>query len=100
MGSEMCIRDRHNATVPPVLDKEVLKVHAMNANAWVWLLSSDEWAKVGRKNGHRNLPDNLPIGLYTHLTGLVVTIGGMPVDLGLPASFDHQTATKANVLDL
>ena len=91
---------KHNATVPPVLDKEVLKAHAMNANAWVGLLSSDEWTKLGRKNAHQSLPDNLPIGLYTHLTGIVVSIGGMPVDLGLPASFDHQAATKANVLDL
>jgi len=41
----------------------------------------------------------VPLGLFTHLTGLTITIGGLPVDLGLPADIDLKAAKKNKLLD-
>jgi hypothetical protein len=42
----------------------------------------------------------LPICLYTHLTGIVVTLGGMPVDLGLPGYLDLKRIKENGLIDL
>ncbi len=91
---------KHNIAVPPMLDQEELKLQAWNNNAWIALLGEQTWAKRGKKNQHHLLPDETPLGLYVHLTGLTVTIGGMAVDLGLPNTYHHQTVEKAGLLDL
>ena len=52
------------------------------------------------KRAYKGLGDEAPIGLFTHLTGLTITIGGMPVDLGLPAGIDLKSAKKNGLLDL
>ena len=90
----------HNAVVPPVMDQDDLKLHAANANAWIHLLKEGGLAKRNKKNNHRNLPSEMPLGLYTHLTGLTITIGGMPIDLGLPSSMDIEAVKKAGLFDL
>ena len=90
----------HNTAVPPVMDSESLKLHAWNNNAWCALLSPDGLAGRHKKNQHKTLPSETPVGLYTHLTGIVVTVGGMAVDLGMPADFSHNRAVKAGLLDL
>lgn len=90
----------HNTAIPPVMDNESLKLHAWNNNAWIALLSPDGLEGRHKKNQHRELPSEPPVGLYTHLTGIVVTIGGMAIDLGLPADFSHERAKKAGLLDL
>jgi len=55
---------------------------------------------MGKRNQHQNLPENLPLCIYTHLAGLMVTIGGMPVDLGVPGTIQFDEIVKANLLDL
>jgi len=64
------------------------------------LLTPDARKALKNKNGHRTLRSELPLGLYTHLAGIMVTVGGMPVDLGLPASYQHEQAVKAGLLNL
>jgi hypothetical protein len=91
---------RHNVKVPPVLDHDDLKAHALKNNAWTALLTPDARKALSSKNGHRTMRAELPLGLYTHLSGIVVTVGGMPVDLGLPASYDHERAQRAGLLSL
>ena len=88
----------HKTAIPPVMDNEELKLHAWNANAWVAMSAQGGMEKRGKKNQFQSLPQQLPLGLYTHLTGITVTIGGMPVDLGLPPSYSQQHASKSGLL--
>jgi hypothetical protein len=39
-----------------------------------------------------------PTGLYLHLYGIIVTIGGMPVDLGIPAGLDIEALENRGLL--
>lgn len=89
----------HNVAVPPVLDTPTLKRHAVKANAWSLLLREQGVNQASAKKAHSQLPDEVPIGLYTHLSGLTITIAGMPVDLGLPSTIDIATARKLGLLD-
>jgi len=43
---------------------------------------------------------NLPPCLYLHLSGLIVTISGMPVDLGFPGGLDLKAIKNKGLLDL
>ena len=89
----------HNVAVPPSLDSNELKQHAVKANAWVLLTTEEGVIKHASKKVHRSLPQALPLGLFTHLNGLIITIGGMPVDLGLPAGLKLTAAEKHGLLD-
>ena len=89
----------HNVAVPPVLDTNNLKQHAVRANAWILLLTEEGLGKHAEKKTAKRLPDQVPLGLYTHMGGLIITIAGMPVDLGLPAGIDLKTARKHGLLD-
>ena len=89
----------HNVAVAPVLDRQELKQHAIKANAWSLLLGQQGVSKRAGKKAYKQLPDEVPLGLYTHLGGLTITISGMPVDLGLPANIDITAARKLGLLD-
>ena len=41
---------------------------------------------------------DFPPCVYTHMTGVIVTIGGMPVDLGLPGDINYESIEKAGLL--
>ncbi len=90
---------QHNVTVAPVLDTQELKQHALKANAWSLLLGEQGVSKPAGKRAHKQLPDEVPLGLYTHLGGLTITISGMPVDLGLPSNIDIGAARKLGLLN-
>lgn len=90
----------HNTVIPPVMDNEALKLHAWKSNAWSALLTPDGLEGKRKKNQHKSLPSEAPVGLYVHLSGLVATIGGMAIDLGLPNDFNHGQAMKAGLLEL
>ena len=90
----------HNVKIPPSLDSEELKLHAWQANAWVGVMAEGGLNAKRNKHHHRSLPASLPTGVYTHLSGIVVTVGGMAIDLGMPPSFDVEAAKKAGLLDV
>jgi hypothetical protein len=90
---------QHNVTVAPVLDTQELKQHALKANAWSLLLGEQGVSKPAGKGAYKQLPDEVPLGLYTHLGGLTITISGMPVDLGLPSNIDIGAARKLGLLN-
>jgi hypothetical protein len=84
-----------------------LQKHAWGANAWIAHSSEDTLDKAKSKgnNGWKILSKykdekNLPPCLFTHLTGIIVTIGGMPVDLGLPGQLNLKAIRNAGLLDL
>ena len=89
----------HNVDVAPDLDNKLLQAHAWNANAWVirkdmpQLVSSmKDWKKLPWSNG--------PMANHLLLCGLVTTIGGAPIDLGLPGWVNVDACEKAGLLDL
>ena len=53
-------------------------------------------------NYYRNLrmKETSPPCVFTHLTGIIVTIGGMPVDLGLPGDLNLDAIKNAGLLEL
>ncbi len=90
----------HNVAVPPSLHSSALKNHAVKANAWVLLTTEKGVANHASKKPQAALPETLPLGMFTHLSGLTITIGGMPVDLGLPAGLNLVASEKQGLLDL
>ena len=89
----------HNVAIPPIMDSTELKRHALQANAWSLMLGSNV-SQHSKKNIHKSLETEVPLGLFTHLQGITVTIGGMPVDLGLPAGINLKAAEKNGLLEL
>ena len=61
-------------------------------------------AYAKKSNGWKSLqkvwPNGLPMCLHLHLTGIIVTISGMPVDLGFPGALDLKTIDKKQLLEL
>ena len=95
----------HNVAPAPELKNKNLKKHAWQANAWIAHDVGDglQTALAKKAKGWKTLKDGdtyLPVCLYTHLTGVVVTMGGMPVDLGLPGNLDLQTIKAKGLIDL
>lgn len=88
----------HNVAIPPIMDSIELKRHAVQANAWSLMLGGDV-GEHAKKNVHKSLQDDVPLGLFTHLQGITITIGGMPIDLGLPAGINLKAAEKNGLLD-
>ena len=83
-----------------------LQKHAWQANGWIAFGDEEVFTKAKKKatNGWKLLADkksesDFPPCLYTHITGVVVTIGGMPVDLGLPGDIDLKAIENAGLLD-
>ena len=80
----------HTVTVPPRLGSTTARKHAGRANAWIvhskdqsvskFYMKSNLWKKIPY-NGEQQAPH----GIYLHLYGIITTIAGMPVDLGLPS---------------
>ena len=83
----------HTVHVSPRLGSRNARKHAGRANAWIvhskdqsvsnHYMKSNMWKKIPY-NGE-NQP---PHGLYLHLYGIITTIAGMPVDLGLPSGIN------------
>lgn len=88
----------HHVAVPPTLENQALKSHAWVANAWVgW--GTNAMNASSQKKAVRQLPKELPIGLFLHLSGLVSTIKGQPIDLGFPGGMDLRAAERQGLLD-
>ena len=85
---------RHTVTPAPALVTKELQKHAWQANGWIAFGNEKYFLKPRKSiNGWKLVTDkkresDFPPCLYTHITGVVVTIGGMPVDLGLPGEID------------
>ena len=84
----------HTVHISPRLGSTQARKHAGRANAWIvhskeqsvskyWMKSS-LWKKIPY-NGEQRPPH----GLYLHLYGVITTIAGMPVDLGLPSGINY-----------
>jgi len=95
----------HNVAPAPELRNKKLKKHAWKANAWIAhdVGNGLQSALAKKEKAWKILSSdssNIPICLYTHLTGIVVTVGGMPVDLGLPGDLDLKRIEANGLIDL
>ncbi|MBJ14196.1 MAG: hypothetical protein CMB70_02360 [Euryarchaeota archaeon] len=84
----------HTVHISPRLGSTQARKHAGRANAWIvhskeqsvskYWMKSNLWKKIPY-NGEQQPPH----GLYLHLYGVITTIAGMPVDLGLPSGINY-----------
>lgn len=95
----------HEATSPPLWSNRPLRQHAWIANAWSLhdaeggastMVSS--LGKTAKKAEVRLVGKTPPKGLHLHLCGLLVDVGGYPVDVGLPGTLDIEAARAAGLL--
>jgi hypothetical protein len=98
---------RHTVAPAPALVTKDLQRHAWKANGWIAHSMEDTLDKAKEKgsNGWKLLSKykderDFPPCIFTHLTGIIVTIGGMPVDLGLPGDMNLKAIRDAGLLDL
>ena len=90
----------HNVVAPPVINGAAMKLHAWNANAWT-ARKSMESSLVAGKNGWKNLDwSNTPLANHLIMTGLIATVSGVPIDLGMPGWINIKACRKAKLLDL
>jgi len=96
---------KHVVAPPPTFGKKPLILHAWNANGWTAFDGSGSLTQAIKKkaNGWKVVqqvwPDGLPMCIHTHLTGIVITISGMPVDLGFPGALDLKSVEKKGLLE-
>ena len=94
----------HTVQVSPRLSSSRSLKHAAMANVWI-THSPDQsvsecynkrsaWKRIPYKSNEKEAP----AGLYLHLYGIIATIGGMPVDLGLPAGLDVEALENRGLL--
>jgi hypothetical protein len=90
----------HNVAPTPVFNTSQMKSHSWNANSWTVRKEMPTKLVTG-KTGWKSVEWPTP-PLLNHLimTGLVVTVGGVPVDLGFPGWIKYNACEKANLLDL
>jgi hypothetical protein len=97
---------KHVVAPPPTFGKKSLIQHAWHSNGWSAMDGSGSLvtAHAKKSSGWKTLqkvwPNGLPMCLHLHLTGIIVTISGMPVDLGFPGALDLKTIDKKQLLEL
>ena len=98
---------RHTVAPAPALVTKDLQKHAWKANGWIAHSVEDtlDKAKAKGSTGWKLLSEHkderdFPPCIFTHLTGIIVTIGGMPVDLGLPGDLNLEAIRNAGLLEL
>ncbi len=88
-------------TVKPAPDNTTsqLQHHTWDANAWVIRAEIDQ-PKPSRKYWKSlDWQKEVPLGTHLLLSGLITTIGNMPVDIGFPGWIDVSACRKAGLLD-
>ena len=96
---------KHVVAPPPTFGKKPLIQHAWNSNGWTAFDGSGSLSQAIKKksNGWKVVqqvwPDGLPMCIHTHLTGIIITVSGMPVDLGFPGTLDLKSIEKKGLLE-
>jgi len=89
----------HNVVIPPSIITNQMKSHAWNANAWAARKGLEKLPK-GKKDWKKVDWSNSPIANHLILTGLITTVGGVPIDLGLPGWINFKACEKAGLFEL
>ena len=89
----------HNVVPAPEIESNLLKTHAWTANAWSIRKELDSIDIKERAVKKLTWPRQ-PFANHLILTGLVTTVGGIPVDLGFPGTLNFKAIEKSELLDL
>ena len=92
-------RNSHNVVASPNNSTNQMKIHSWNANAWLTRRETTT-KNLGKKGWKKAVWTNPPFGNYLIMTGIIATVGGVPIDLGMPGWIDFKACEKANLLDL
>ena len=89
----------HNVVAAPSITTNLMKKHSWNANSWV--VRKNMTTVRSGKNGWKKVDwTNSPLANHLIMTGLVTTVGGVPIDLGFPGWINLKECEKAKLLDL
>ncbi|MGY8669505.1 MAG: hypothetical protein ACKVJ7_00465 [Candidatus Poseidoniales archaeon] len=89
----------HTNKPAPENTSPLLQRHTWDANAWIIRAEIDE-PKTSKKYWKKHdWQTEVPLGTHLLLSGLVTTIGNMPVDIGFPGWIDVPACRKAGLLD-
>ena len=92
-------KNSHNVVAAPDNSDNSMKMHSWNANAW--LTRRETTAKnLGKKGWKKANWSNPPFANYLIMTGIITTVGGVPIDLGMPGWIDFKACEKAGLFDL
>ena len=89
--------ESHNVVPPPQIETSQMRQHAWNANSWVVRDGMKEIVS-GKKSWKRLDWVNPPLLNQLITTGIVISAGGMPIDLGFPGWIDIESCEKAYLL--
>ena len=89
----------HNVVASPDNTSKPMKIHSWNANAWV-ARRETTFKNLGKKGWKKAVWSTQPYANYLIMTGIITTVGGVPIDLGLPGWIDFKACEKANLFDL
>lgn len=97
---------KHTVAPAPAMVTKELQKHSWKANGWIAFGDEEFFAKAKSKSSNgwkllsnKKMETDFPPCIYTHLTGVIVTIGGMPVDLGLPGDINYTAIENAGLLN-
>ncbi|MBJ63663.1 MAG: hypothetical protein CMB55_02550 [Euryarchaeota archaeon] len=89
----------HNVVSSPDNTSKPMKIHSWNANAWV-ARRETTFKNLGKKGWKKAVWSTQPYANYLIMTGIITTVGGVPIDLGLPGWIDFKACEKAKLFDL
>ncbi|MAV03656.1 MAG: hypothetical protein CBE39_03355 [Euryarchaeota archaeon TMED279] len=89
----------HNVVAAPSITTNGMKKHSWNANSWV-VRKGMTTVKTGINDWRKIEWTNSPLANHLIMTGLVTTVGGVPIDLGFPGWINLKQCEKAKLLDL
>jgi len=89
----------HNVVSAPIITTNAMKSHSWHANSWVARKDLDS-IRLG-KNGWKKVSwPTPPVANQLIMSGLITTVGGVPVDLGFPGWINIKACEKAKLFDL
>lgn len=89
----------HNVVAAPDNRTNMMKIHTWFANAWTTRRETTT-KKLGKKGWKKAAWPNPPFANYLIMTGIITTVGGVPVDLGMPGWIDFDACEKAGLFEL
>ena len=89
----------HNVVAAPDNRTSMMKIHSWFANAWLTRRETTT-KRLGKKGWKKAAWPNPPFANHLIMTGIITTVGGVPVDLGMPGWIDFDACEKAGLFDL
>jgi hypothetical protein len=88
----------HNVVAAPDNTTKTIKSHSWHANSWVVRKELDS-AHLGKNDWKKVSWPTSPVANQLIMTGLITTVGGVPVDLGFPGWINIKSCEKAKLFD-